>query len=59
LGFERRCSTAAQVLATCGHEAATVYADLDYAQLLERRANMPLAQQRRFDLYSLVDKTAA
>ncbi len=46
------------MLATCEHEPTTVYAELDYAALLERRTNMPLVQQRRFDLYSLVDKTA-
>jgi hypothetical protein len=48
-----------QVLATCEHEPTIVYADLDYAQLLERRTNMPLVQQKRFDLYTLVDKSAA
>jgi omega-amidase len=32
-----------------------VYADMDFAQLEERRANMPLRQQKRSDLYSLLD----
>ncbi|GBF87953.1 nitrilase cyanide hydratase and apolipo N-acyltransferase family protein [Raphidocelis subcapitata] len=49
----------AEVLATCEHEPATVFADIDYGQIAERRANMPLTQQRRSDLYELVDKTAA
>ncbi|KAI8466365.1 MAG: carbon-nitrogen hydrolase [Monoraphidium minutum] len=48
----------AEILATCEHEPATIYADLDYAQVAERRTNMPLAQQRRPDLYQLVDKAA-
>lgn len=47
----------AEVVATCDHEPTIVYADVDTAQLLERRANMPLTQQKRRDLYALVDKT--
>lgn len=34
-----------------------VYAEMDFAQLAERRANMPLRQQKRTDLYSLLDLT--
>jgi omega-amidase len=49
----------AEVLATCEEGAATVYAELDYAALRERRANMPLDAQRRRDLYRLVDVQAA
>ncbi|KXZ55930.1 hypothetical protein GPECTOR_2g1481 [Gonium pectorale] len=46
----------AEILATTEHGPATVYAELDYAQLGERRANMPLRQQKRHDLYTLLDK---
>lgn len=48
----------AEVLATTEHSPATVFAELDYAQLDERRAAMPLRQQKRHDLYLLLDKTA-
>ena len=34
-----------------------VYADLDFGQLAERRQNMPLRQQKRGDLYALLDLT--
>eukprot|EP00195_Chlamydomonas_chlamydogama_P017009 CAMPEP_0202892380 /NCGR_PEP_ID=MMETSP1392-20130828/2095_1 /ASSEMBLY_ACC=CAM_ASM_000868 /TAXON_ID=225041 /ORGANISM="Chlamydomonas chlamydogama, Strain SAG 11-48b" /LENGTH=314 /DNA_ID=CAMNT_0049576305 /DNA_START=56 /DNA_END=1000 /DNA_ORIENTATION=- len=47
----------AEVLATTGHEEDIVYAELDYNQVLERRTNMPLSQQKRYDLYALLDKT--
>eukprot|EP00873_Tetraselmis_striata_P007069 jgi/Tetstr1/427333/TSEL_017500.t1 len=47
----------AEILATTEHQPAIVYADLDYAQLEERRRNMPLQKQRRYDLYHLEDKT--
>jgi hypothetical protein len=30
---------------------------MDFAQLAERRQNMPLRQQKRGDLYSLLDLT--
>lgn len=46
-----------EILGTTGHEPTIVYADLDFAQLEERRQNMPLTQQKRYDLYCLVDKT--
>ena len=45
-----------ECLGTTGHEPATVYADLDLAEMKTRRQNMPLAQQKRPDLYELVDK---
>lgn len=48
----------AEVLATCDEAPAVVYADLDYGQLVERRTNMPLTQQKRWDLYVLLDRTA-
>ncbi|KAK9852129.1 hypothetical protein WJX84_012139 [Apatococcus fuscideae] len=46
-----------QVLATAEHEPGIIYADLDYAEVDERRKGMPLATQKREDLYELVDKT--
>jgi omega-amidase len=46
----------AEVLATTDEKPSIVYAHLDYAQLEERRSNMPLATQRRHDLYGLEDK---
>lgn len=49
----------AEVLATCEHEPGTVYAELDWGQVAERRANLPLRQQKRGDLYELVDKQQA
>ena len=45
----------AEVLATTGHDADIVYAEVDYAQIEERRANMQLSKQKRGDLYKLVD----
>ena len=38
-------------------KAGIVYCEMDFAQLAERRANMPLRQQKRGDLYSLLDLT--
>ncbi len=46
-----------QVLATTDEKPGIVYAELDYAELEKRRTNMPLMQQKRYDLYSLLDKT--
>ena len=46
-----------QVLATTDENPSIVYAELDYAELEKRRTNMPLMQQKRYDLYSLIDKT--
>lgn len=34
-----------------------VYCDMDFSQLAERRANMPLRAQKRADLYALLDLT--
>lgn len=48
----------AEVLATTGHDPDVVMADLDLAQIEERRRNMPLVKQKRHDLYTMVDKTA-
>lgn len=45
----------AEVLATTDCNEDIVYAELDYAQIEERRANMPLSKQKRKDLYTLID----
>jgi omega-amidase len=47
-----------ETLATTEHEPAIVLVDLDLAAIEERRANMPLMAQRRYDLYAVLDKTA-
>ena len=47
-----------QVLGTMEHEPGILYADLHLAEVEERRRNMPLTQQKRHDLYELVDKTS-
>ncbi|CAL8470724.1 g10266 [Coccomyxa elongata] len=46
-----------QVLGTIDEQPGIVYAELDYAEIQTRRLNMPITQQKRDDLYSLVDKT--
>lgn len=46
-----------QVLGTIDEHPGFVYAELDYAEIETRRLNMPITQQKRYDLYSLVDKT--
>ena len=46
-----------QVLATTEHAPAIIYAEMDFAEVLERRTNMPLTQQKRYDLYELLDKS--
>lgn len=48
----------AEVLATTEHQPATVMADMDYDEVAKRRTNLPLRQQKRHDLYLLLDKTA-
>lgn len=45
-----------QVLATTDETPGIVYADLDYKEIKTRRLNMPVAEQRRRDLYVLHDK---
>lgn len=42
---------------TADEKAGIVYCHMDFAQLGERRANMPLRHQKRADLYSLLDLT--
>lgn len=46
-----------EILTTTEHEEATIYADIDYSQIGQRRTNIPLEIQRRGDLYCLVDVT--
>ncbi len=47
-----------QILATTEHGSDIIYADLDFAEVEERRRNMPLTTQKRIDLYEMVDKSA-
>lgn len=47
----------AEILATTDHQPGIVYAELDLAAVEERRTNMPLTQQKRGDLYALMDLT--
>ena len=47
-----------QILVTTEHGPDIIYADLDFAEVEERRRNMPLSTQKRSDLYELVDKAA-
>lgn len=49
----------AEVLASTEHAPDTVYAELDYSQVAERRTNLPLRQQKRRDLYELLDKSSS
>jgi hypothetical protein len=44
-------------VATTDHSQDIVYAELDLDQIPARRANMPLQQQKRSDLYALMDLT--
>eukprot|EP00889_Picochlorum_renovo_P004580 jgi/Picre1/31610/NNA_006962.t1 len=46
-----------EVVATTDHSQDIVYAELDLDQIPARRANMPLQQQKRSDLYALMDLT--
>ncbi|KAK3256714.1 hypothetical protein CYMTET_34162, partial [Cymbomonas tetramitiformis] len=47
-----------EIIATCEHSPSIVYGTADYAQISERRSNMPLEKQRRGDVYTLVDNKA-
>ena len=47
-----------EVMATTEHQPGIVFAELDLDEVGERRRNMPLTQQKRADLYELIDKTA-
>ncbi|KAE8714044.1 Omega-amidase NIT2 [Hibiscus syriacus] len=44
-----------EVLATTEHNEDIIVAEIDYSILEQRRMNLPLAKQRRGDLYQLVD----
>ncbi|KAF6144798.1 hypothetical protein GIB67_036261 [Kingdonia uniflora] len=44
-----------EVLATTEHEETIIIAEIDYSQIELRRTNLPLQNQRRGDLYQLVD----
>jgi len=48
-----------EVLATCDEKPGIVYAELDFSQLAARRRAIPLAQQRRGDVYALLDRGRA
>lgn len=45
-----------RVLVDAGEEEGVVVADVDLSEVIARRANMPLAAQRRRDMYELVEK---
>lgn len=45
-----------EVIGTTEHSPDIVYAELDLDEVAERRKHMPLTQQKRQDLYELVDK---
>lgn len=42
-----------EVLATTGHEPATVHAELNLAQVEEFRSGVPISKQKRHDMYRL------
>ncbi|XP_078433229.1 nitrilase/cyanide hydratase and apolipoprotein N-acyltransferase family protein [Wolffia australiana] len=44
-----------EVLATAGHEETTLVAEIDYSAIELRRSSIPTREQRRGDLYQLVD----
>ncbi|RWR95915.1 nitrilase/cyanide hydratase and apolipoprotein N-acyltransferase family protein [Cinnamomum micranthum f. kanehirae] len=44
-----------EVLATTEHDEAIVIAEIDYSVIELRRTSLPIVQQRRGDLYQLVD----
>jgi omega-amidase len=46
-----------EILGTRDHTPGTVLADLDLGEIEVRRTNMPIQQQRRDDLYALLDIT--
>jgi omega-amidase len=47
----------AEILGTTDEKPGIVYCEMDFGQLAERRANMPLRHQKRGDLYALMDLT--
>ncbi|KAK8547343.1 hypothetical protein V6N13_098055 [Hibiscus sabdariffa] len=44
-----------EVIATTEHDEDIIIAEIDYSILEQRRTNLPLAKQKRGDLYRLVD----
>lgn len=44
-----------EIIASTGHEEATVFAEIDYSLIQFRRENLPLEKQRRGDIYRLID----
>jgi len=46
----------AEILATTDEQPGTVYATLDFQHIQDRRRAIPLASQRRGDIYSLLDR---
>ncbi|KAL6528819.1 hypothetical protein OROMI_028995 [Orobanche minor] len=44
-----------EVLATTEHDEAILISEIDYSQIKLRRTNLPIENQRRGDLYQLVD----
>jgi omega-amidase len=46
-----------EIVATTEEKEATIFGEIDYAQISKRRLNIPLESQRRGDLYALFDKT--
>lgn len=45
-----------ECLGSTDEQPSTVYADLDFEEIVIRRTNMPLDEQKRYDLYDLIDK---
>ena len=45
----------AEIVATTEHKADIVYADIDFQQVEDRRANIPVRTQKRRDLYDIND----
>ncbi|KAL0589282.1 hypothetical protein ABG067_002501 [Albugo candida] len=43
-----------EVISTCKHDEAIIYADINLAQVDEMRQNIPTMSQRRTDIYELV-----
>ncbi len=48
-----------EVVVTTGHDPALVVAELDFAALEETRRNIPTAQQKRLDLYTMCEEVKA
>ena len=46
-----------EVIATCDSEETTLYADIDLAQVDSVRTQIPVTSQKRWDLFSITDKT--